>query len=319
MVCAQALATWFHGSSSVLGFLSVAVAWPQPAVWPSTYEWCLLVLISLTSFAGQLSLNYGYSHLPTLTASALYYLMVVWSSALGLLFLGERVDYIRRVGRGADLRRGTGAQRPQGSSRARKSEVSHDLKGWAGRALTERRKMNGSLEIKRVPPLAFPLLLLQFLPRHPRLLHEERAREPPPALVPPRRHAPWLAPAPFFQRQSRTQPRRVPLLTTHDVNLMCPVTEALKETHRLQRTLQPPPATRRSRSPPGTTRAWATAPAGSYRRLSTRTPTRTALSPPPPTRAPRRVPSEAVGFAFEGSTPRCQHKTRRQSNCTHEN
>ena len=65
MVCAQALATWFH----VLGFLSVAVAWPQPAVWPSTYEWCLLVLISLTSFAGQLSLNYGYSHLPTLTAS----------------------------------------------------------------------------------------------------------------------------------------------------------------------------------------------------------------------------------------------------------
>jgi len=59
--------------------------------------------------------------------------------------------------------------------------------------------MNGSLEIKRVAALAFPLLLLQFLPRHPRLLHEERAREPPPALVPPRRHAPWLAPAPFFQ------------------------------------------------------------------------------------------------------------------------
>ena len=98
MICAQALATWFHGSSSVLGFLSVAVAWPQPAVWPSTYEWCLLVLISLTSFAGQLSLNYGYSHLPTLTASALYYLMVVWSSALGLLFLGERVDTYGALG-----------------------------------------------------------------------------------------------------------------------------------------------------------------------------------------------------------------------------
>jgi len=98
VICAQALATWFHGSSSVLGFLSVAVAWPQPAVWPSTYEWCLLVLISLTSFAGQLSLNYGYSHLPTLTASALYYLMVVWSSALGLLFLGERVDTYGALG-----------------------------------------------------------------------------------------------------------------------------------------------------------------------------------------------------------------------------
>ena len=97
-VSALALATWFHGSSSVLGFLSVAVAWPQPAVWPSTYEWCLLVLISLTSFAGQLSLNYGYSHLPTLTASALYYLMVVWSSALGLLFLGERVDTYGALG-----------------------------------------------------------------------------------------------------------------------------------------------------------------------------------------------------------------------------
>ena len=53
----------------MLGFLSVAVAWPRPAVLPSTYEWCLLVLISLTSFAGQLSLNYGNSHLPTLTVS----------------------------------------------------------------------------------------------------------------------------------------------------------------------------------------------------------------------------------------------------------
>ena len=73
--------------------------------------------------------------------------------------------------------------------------------------MTKRRKMNGSLEIKRVAPLAFPLLLLQFLPRHSRLLHEERAREPPPALVPPRRHAPWLAPAPFFR--SRVEPNLV--------------------------------------------------------------------------------------------------------------
>ena len=50
------------------------------------------MVISFTSFAGQLSLNYGYSHLPTLTASALYYLLVVWSALLGVAVMGEGMD-----------------------------------------------------------------------------------------------------------------------------------------------------------------------------------------------------------------------------------
>lgn len=97
-VSALGLAVWFHGCSSVLGFASVTSAWPLPPVWPTAHEWGLLILISLTSFAGQLSLNYGYSHLPTLTASALYYLLVAWSAALGWAMMGERVDAYGALG-----------------------------------------------------------------------------------------------------------------------------------------------------------------------------------------------------------------------------
>ena len=93
-----ALAVWFHGCSAVLGFVSVTSAWPLPPVWPTAHEWGLLILISLTSFVGQLSLNYGYSHLPTLTASALYYLMVAWSALLGWAMMGERVDAYGALG-----------------------------------------------------------------------------------------------------------------------------------------------------------------------------------------------------------------------------
>jgi len=97
-VSALGLAVWFHGCSSVLGFASVTSAWPLPPVWPTAHEWGLLILISLTSFVGQLSLNYGYSHLPTLTASALYYLLVAWSAALGWAMMGERVDAYGALG-----------------------------------------------------------------------------------------------------------------------------------------------------------------------------------------------------------------------------
>ena len=97
-VSALALAVWFHGCSAALGFASVTSAWPLPPVWPTAHEWGLLILISLTSFVGQLSLNYGYSHLPTLTASALYYLLVVWSAALGWGMMGERVDAYGALG-----------------------------------------------------------------------------------------------------------------------------------------------------------------------------------------------------------------------------
>ena len=100
-VSALALAVWFHGCSTVLGFASVTSAWPLPPVWPTAREWGLLILISLTSFVGQLSLNYGYSHLPTLTASALYYLMVAWSALLGWAMMGERVDAYGALGAAA--------------------------------------------------------------------------------------------------------------------------------------------------------------------------------------------------------------------------
>ena len=86
------LAGWFHTSSTVCGFISCVIQWPLPPVSPTAYEWSLLLLLSVTSFFGQLSLNYGYSHLPTLTASAMYYLMVVWSALLGVLVMKEHVD-----------------------------------------------------------------------------------------------------------------------------------------------------------------------------------------------------------------------------------
>lgn len=86
------LATWFHGCSTLIGATSTLAGWPLAPVMPNRFEWCLLVVISFTSFAGQLSLNYGYSHLPTLTASALYYLMVVWSALLGVAVMGEGMD-----------------------------------------------------------------------------------------------------------------------------------------------------------------------------------------------------------------------------------
>ena len=86
------LATWFHGSSTLIGAMSTLAGWPLAPVMPNRFEWSLLVVISFTSFAGQLSLNYGYSHLPTLTASALYYLLVVWSALLGVAVMGEGMD-----------------------------------------------------------------------------------------------------------------------------------------------------------------------------------------------------------------------------------
>jgi drug/metabolite transporter (DMT)-like permease len=47
------LAVWFNGSSTITGFLSCAVGWPDAPVWPSTTEWGLLLLISFTSFFGK--------------------------------------------------------------------------------------------------------------------------------------------------------------------------------------------------------------------------------------------------------------------------
>ena len=92
------LALWFHGCSTIMGALSCLSGWPNTPVWPSTSDWCLLMLIAFTSFFGQVSLNYAYQTLPTLRASALYYLMVVWSAVLGAVFLGESMDAFGGLG-----------------------------------------------------------------------------------------------------------------------------------------------------------------------------------------------------------------------------
>ena len=91
-VGALSLAGWFHACSTVIGAVSMLARWPLAPVMPSPTEWALLILLAATSFFGQLSLNYGYSHLPTLVASAMYYLMVVWSAVLGVLVMREGMD-----------------------------------------------------------------------------------------------------------------------------------------------------------------------------------------------------------------------------------
>ena len=91
-VGALSLAGWFHACSMVMGAISMLARWPLAPVMPSPTEWALLILLAVTSFFGQLSLNYGYSHLPTLVASAMYYLMVVWSAVLGVLVMHEGMD-----------------------------------------------------------------------------------------------------------------------------------------------------------------------------------------------------------------------------------
>jgi drug/metabolite transporter (DMT)-like permease len=91
-VSALSLAGWFHACSTVMGAISMLARWPLAPVMPSPTEWALLILLAVTSFFGQLSLNYGYSHLPTLVASAMYYLMVVWSAVLGVLVMREGMD-----------------------------------------------------------------------------------------------------------------------------------------------------------------------------------------------------------------------------------
>jgi len=91
-VGALSLAGWFHACSTIMGAASMLAHWPLAPVSPSNTEWALLLLLAMTSFFGQLSLNFGYSNLPTLTASAMYYLMVVWSAVLGVLVMREGMD-----------------------------------------------------------------------------------------------------------------------------------------------------------------------------------------------------------------------------------
>ena len=92
-VPALKLALWFHASSAAVGFASCAARWPAaPETRVAARDWGALALISVTSFFGQLGLNHAYGTLPTLTASALYYLMVVWSALLGVACMGEGMD-----------------------------------------------------------------------------------------------------------------------------------------------------------------------------------------------------------------------------------
>ena len=121
-VSALSLAGWFHACSTVMGAISMLVRWPLAPVMPSPTEWALLILLAVTSFFGQLSLNYGYSHLPTLVASALYYLMVVWSAVLGVLVMREGMDAYGAAGAAVICAGGLGP--PANKARLRSAEQS---------------------------------------------------------------------------------------------------------------------------------------------------------------------------------------------------
>ena len=91
------LATWFHASSCILGglFLTTKV---QPVVVPSPWEVVLLLMISFTSFTGQLALNYSYQTLPAARAATLSYLQLVWGFTLDATVLKEAVRWTSIVG-----------------------------------------------------------------------------------------------------------------------------------------------------------------------------------------------------------------------------
>ena len=72
------LALYFHSFSAVSGVTACAAGVaPGRPVTPDAREALLLLLISLTSFAGQILLNASYSRLPATRAAALNYLQVV--------------------------------------------------------------------------------------------------------------------------------------------------------------------------------------------------------------------------------------------------
>lgn len=82
------LAFSFHSFSCVFG-ATLLLLGAQQAVWPSLEDALYLGGVSVSSFFGQIMLNYSYSTLPASRASSLNYLQVAFSFLLGWIFLGE--------------------------------------------------------------------------------------------------------------------------------------------------------------------------------------------------------------------------------------
>ena len=93
------LSAWFHAVSFLIGGGSLLCGiQPLPHLPPTWTELGLLLLISCTSFAGNVTLNYSFQVLPAARAAGLNYVQIVWGFLLDVLVLQERVTWSAVVG-----------------------------------------------------------------------------------------------------------------------------------------------------------------------------------------------------------------------------
>jgi len=77
-------------SLAIFGLLAGLVALPfEKAVWPDAYGWLLLLLIGVSSTIGQLTLTYAMRFTRTGEAGIIQLSTVIYSSAAGVLWLGD--------------------------------------------------------------------------------------------------------------------------------------------------------------------------------------------------------------------------------------
>jgi drug/metabolite transporter (DMT)-like permease len=67
-------------------------------VWPTGWQWALLLGIGLATHAGQVGLTKGMQKLEAGTASAIGYVQVVLAFVWGAVFLGDAVDGLNVAG-----------------------------------------------------------------------------------------------------------------------------------------------------------------------------------------------------------------------------
>ncbi len=70
---------------------SLALAVPV-WVWPSAWEWLLLIVVGIAAQVGQIYLTRGMKHTKAASASVILYLQVVFATCWGLVVLSERPD-----------------------------------------------------------------------------------------------------------------------------------------------------------------------------------------------------------------------------------
>lgn len=93
------LSAWFHGFSVAVGALSLLGGLQAPPRLPPTApELGLLLLISCTSFAANVTLNYAFQQLPAARAAGLNYVQIVWGFLLDVLVLQEPLTWSAVVG-----------------------------------------------------------------------------------------------------------------------------------------------------------------------------------------------------------------------------